>query len=77
MWSDGSHTDFGSRGSTDYTLGASEATRKGYRARHIAQNRARIMGDPKSAAALSYWILWGGSRSVKANERAFRKRFSV
>jgi hypothetical protein len=65
---------FGSANMTDYTLGASEEQRAAYRKRH---KRDLDTGDPTRAGFLSYYILWGPSRDMDENERAYRKRFNL
>lgn len=72
-WSDGTHTDFGAEGYSDYTLGATTRQRQNYRLRHSGDHLA----DPQSAGALSYHILWGESRDMNKNVATFRQRFGV
>lgn len=69
---DGTHTDFGARGMTDYTLSKDKLRRARYRARHAKDLTTR---DPKRAGFLSYYILWGDSTSLQENVRAYRRRF--
>ena len=65
--------NFGQKGYTDYTLGASEEQRKAYRSRHKNDN----LNKPDTPGALSYYLLWGESRSLKKNLKAFILKFNV
>jgi hypothetical protein len=65
---------FGASGYKDYTLGASDGERQAYRARHRVNEN---WDNPLSAGALSRYILWGDSRSVQENIKAFKKKFNV
>ena len=73
VWSDGRHTDFGAAGYSDYTIHKDAARRARYRMRH-ARDR---LDDPRSPGALSWYVLWGDSTSLRANMRAFKARFGV
>jgi len=64
---------FGAEGYQDWTIGATEAQRKSYRARAIAGKTA----PADTASALSYYILWGNSRSRATNITAFKKKYNV
>ena len=65
-------TQFGSAGSMDYTIGASGAQRTGYRAR---SGNMLKKTDSMSASHLSYYLLWGESKSLASNISAYKKRF--
>jgi hypothetical protein len=69
-FADGTVTHFGAKGYTDHTLGASEAQRAAYIRRHSHEDQR----DPRSAAALSRYILWGDSRNMQTNISAYKKR---
>lgn len=71
---DGTHTRFGAVGYDDYTITHDKEQRKRYIKRHSAHEN---FNDPKSAGALSRWILWGDSTSVQANLRAYELKFNV
>ena len=71
---DGSSTRFGSAGMDDYTITHDQEQRRRYINRHRAHED---WNDPKSAGALSRWILWGDSTSLNANRRAYEMRFGV
>lgn len=68
-------TKFGAVGYTDFTRGASLEQRAAYRKRHT--NDREDHSDPTTAGALSYYILWGDSPSIRANISSFRKRFGI
>lgn len=51
-----------------------KADRSAYIARHAVREN---WNDPMTRGALSRYILWGDSRSVVENTRAFRKRFNL
>jgi hypothetical protein len=68
------HTDFGQRGYQDYTQHHNPLRRENYLSRHRTTENWR---NPKTAGALSRWILWGDSTSLEANVRAFKRRFSL
>jgi hypothetical protein len=72
-WSDGSHTDFGARGYSDYTMHRDPARREAYRRRHARDP----IDDPYTAGALSYWLLWGEHTGLDACLRDYRRRFGV
>jgi hypothetical protein len=72
-WSDGSTTDFGQRGSDDYTLSATKEDRAKYRIRHQRDH----INDPQSPGALAWHLLWGESTSMQKNLAAFRRKFRV
>jgi hypothetical protein len=77
VFSDGSHTDFGAVGYTDFILsgGSKEGLerRKRYLNRHKNNEN---WNNPRSAGALSRWILWGQSSSIADNLRDFKLRFA-
>jgi hypothetical protein len=71
---DGTHTRFGAVGMDDYTKTHDKEQRERYRTRHRANEN---WNDPKSAGALSRFILWGDSTSIQANKSAYENRFNV
>lgn len=73
VFSDGKHTDFGASGMDDYTISKNKDQRDRYLQRHRANES---WNDPKSAGALSRWILWGNNTSIDANLRDYKIRFS-
>ena len=66
-------TQFGGKGFLDYTIGGTEEQRTAYRARHGNMLKRT---DSKSASHLSYYLLWGESRSLASNISAYKKRFN-
>ena len=64
---------FGASGYDDYTITKDKEQRERYRTRHKNDN----LSSPISAGALSYYILWGDSTSMKTNIREFKKKFGV
>lgn len=71
---DGTHTDFGAAGMSDYTQHHDRERRERYRARHKKDLDTK---DPKRAGYLSYYILWGDSTSLTANIADYRRRFGL
>jgi hypothetical protein len=74
IFSDGTHTDFGATGYQDYLSHHDKLRRANYLSRHRSREN---WNDPKSAGALSRWILWGDSTSLETNLRQFKKKFSL
>jgi len=73
-FSDGKHTDFGSKGMDDYTKPPHD---KAQRARYLARHRANEnWSNPRSAGSLSRHILWGDSTSIQANLASFKSKFA-
>jgi hypothetical protein len=73
-FSDGTRVSFGAKGYQDYTQHKDPLRRANYLSRHRTTENWR---NPKTAGALSRWILWGDSTSLEANLKAFRRRFSL
>ena len=72
-FSDGTHTKFGSAGADDFTKPPHD---KDQRLRYLTRHRKNEnWNNPKSAGALSRWILWGDHDSVEANLAAYKRRF--
>lgn len=67
------HTDFGGAGYTDYTMGATNEQRRNYRNRH----RNDRLNDPISPGALSWYILWGNSRTRSKNIEQYKRKFKM
>lgn len=70
---DGRKTRFGAVGYEDYTQHKDKERRERYRSRHEKDLKT---GDPYRAGFLSYYILWGDSTSIRANVKAYNRRFS-
>jgi hypothetical protein len=77
MFSDGRHTDFGAKQNgkpmDDYTISKNTEQRDRYIARH---RKNENWNDPRSAGALSRYILWGDHTSIQANLVDYKIRFS-
>jgi hypothetical protein len=72
---DGTHTDFGAAGADDFTKPPHD---KDQRLRYLIRHKKNEdWNNPKSAGALSRWILWGDSTSMEANLTAFKRRFHL
>lgn len=65
---------FGAKGYTDYTISKDKLRRANYLSRH---RTSETWTNPKTAGALSRWILWGDSTSLSTNLADFRRRFSL
>jgi hypothetical protein len=65
---------FGSRGMSDYTINKDPARRALYLQRHQARED---WGNPKTAGALSRWILWGESTNLQTNIAEFKRKFNL
>ena len=72
-WSDNSKTHFGASGYSDYTLHHDDERKKLYIKRH---KKNENWNDPKSAGALSRWILWN-KRTIKDSVAYFKKKFNL
>ena len=73
MFSDNTHTDFGQRGAPDFTITKDVAQRQRSLNRH---RKNENWNDPRSAGALSRYILWGEHSSIEANLRDYKIRFA-
>ena len=67
-------THFGNKGSSDYTINKNDKTKMNYIKRH---EKNENWNDPMTAGALSRWVLWGDSTSIKTNIKDFKKRFNL
>jgi len=67
-------THFGLSGAPDYTLTGDKIRRKAYRDRH---RKDLNTNDPTRAGYLSYYILWGESKSIRQNINSYKKRFNL
>jgi hypothetical protein len=67
-------THFGSAGYDDFLKTKDVKKRAAYLARHrVTEN----WNDPTSAGALSRYLLWGRSSSLKENIMDFKKKFNL
>lgn len=67
-------TYFGSAGMDDYTKTKDKAQRKRYLDRH---RKNENWNNYESAGALSRWILWGPSTSIRENIKSYKNRFNL
>lgn len=74
VFGDGKRIPFGAKGMSDYTIHKNPARRQLYLTRHRAREN---WNNPRTAGALSRWILWGDSTSLETNVRRFKERFSL
>jgi hypothetical protein len=65
---------FGASGYKDYTIGATDADKLNYIARHQVNEK---WDDPLTAGALSRWILWGATTDIDENIKLFKEKFDV
>jgi hypothetical protein len=74
-FSDGSKTHFGLKGASTYVDGKRTIEeRNNYLKRHAVREN---FNDPKSAGALSAWLLWGNTKSLDKNHIDFMKHFNI
>jgi hypothetical protein len=71
---DGTRVPFGAKGYQDYTQHHDKLRRANYLSRH---RTGESWTNPKTAGALSRWILWGDSTSFATNLADFKRRFSL
>ena len=67
-------THFGQAGAPDYTLTGDKERRRLYRQRHM---KDLTTNDPTRAGYLSYYILWGDSKSIRENIKNYKRRFNL
>lgn len=72
-FSDGSHTDFGAKGMSDFTKHKDPERKKRYMTRHKTREN---WNSPKTAGALSRWILWNKD-TLKKSITDYKKRFKL
>jgi hypothetical protein len=75
-FTDGTRVHFGGSGYGDYTTFPADICdekRRLYRLRHKGDR----LTSPRTAGALSYFLLWGDSPNLSENISAFKKRFKV
>lgn len=73
-FSNGLRVHFGSAGGQTYIDHGDADKRAAYLARHGA-NRTENWYNPRTAGALSRWLLWGNHKSLAMNKAAFEQRF--
>tara|TARA_R110000868_G_scaffold151474_1_gene375994 strand:- start:49 stop:342 length:294 start_codon:yes stop_codon:yes gene_type:complete len=67
-------THFGASGMNDYTITGDKERRRLYRNRH---KKDLNTGDYMRAGYLSYYILWGDSKSIRQNINSYKNRFNL
>ena len=72
-FSDGTHTDFGSKGMSDFTKHKDPERKKRYMTRH---SKRENWNSPKTAGALSRWILWNKD-SLRKSIADYKKKFKL
>lgn len=75
IFPDGTRTHFGLEGGSTYVDHGDKVKRNNYIKRHRSANQD--WSNPKTAGALSRYILWGNSTSMDKNISEFRKRFGL
>ena len=73
IFDDGSHTDFGASGYSDYTIHKDVERRQRYDARHMKNEN---WSDYKSAGSLAKYILWN-KPTLEASIADYKKRFNL
>jgi hypothetical protein len=71
IFKDGTHTDFGHIAYEDFTDGIPESRKIAYLNRH---RKRENWDDPKSAGALSRWILWNET-TIEKSLKDYKRRF--
>ena len=72
-FSDGTHTDFGAAGMSDYTKHKDSERMKRYLSRHKKRENWK---SPKTPGALSRWVLWN-KPSLRDSIQDYKKRFNL
>jgi len=73
LFSDGTRTSFGAAGMSDYTKHKDDARKGRYLKRHSRNENWR---NPKSAGALSRYVLWN-KKSLSASIADYKRRFKL
>lgn len=73
IFNDGSHTDFGAKGMSDYTKHHDIERRERYFKRH---RKNEHWNNPKSAGSLSRYILWN-KPSIKSSVSDYKRKFKL
>jgi hypothetical protein len=69
--------EFGAANMDDYTLTHDKEQRERYRTRHAKDLKTPANQKGIGAGALSYYILWGDSTSMKKNIEEYKKLFHL
>jgi hypothetical protein len=73
VFHDGEQVPFGAMGYDDYTITGDKKQKRNYLARH---KKREDWNDPKSAGALSRWILWN-KPTLKESIKHYVKKFHM
>ncbi len=68
-------SSFGARGMSDFTKHKDVTRRARYLRRH--RGMGENWNDPTTPGALSKWLLWGETTSLRKNTSIFKKRFNL
>jgi hypothetical protein len=68
---------FGLEGADDYTIAHDKEQRERYRTRHARDLTTAASQTGMSPGALSYWVLWGNSTSIRTNLASYKRRFGL
>ena len=68
---------FGAKGYGDYTITKDKEQRERYRKRHAKDLLTETNKKGLGAGALSRFLLWGSSTSLKENIKSYKKRFKL
>jgi hypothetical protein len=72
-FSDGTHTDFGAKGMSDFTKHKDPERKKRYMTRHKSREN---WNSPKTPGSLSRWILWNKD-TLRKSIADYKKRFKL
>ena len=72
-FSDGTHTDFGSKGMSDFTKHKDPERKKRYMTRHRSREN---WNSPKTAGTLSRWVLWNKD-TLRKSISDYKKKFKL
>jgi hypothetical protein len=72
---DGKIVHFGQRGGSTYIDHKDKEKRAAYIARH--SKNGENWSNPNTAGALSRFLLWGDSTSLRTNIASFKRRFNL
>jgi len=72
---DGKIVHFGQRGGSTYIDHKDKDKRAAYIARH--SKNGENWSNPKTAGALSRYLLWGDSTSLRSNIATYKRRFNL
>lgn len=74
LFDDGLKIPFGALGYDDFISSSDKNKKKLYLARH---RKREDWNDPKTAGALSRWLLWGPTTSIEENIKRFKRKFNM